>query len=417
MKRILAILSLLMGCGRISLPTDLFSGHDSLSTADDFRVHEWGTFTSVVRSTGFELEGLHHEEERLPEFVYGRAALNSAQSNPHCNAGDTKCVDTPPGGFSGVTQKLETPVIYFYGTGVSSAIVHVDFPTGLISQWYPNAQNFYPPLGPTPIAQGSMDWHIQLVPGLGGFPEVPANDIWAPSRRVRSIPVKVAEEHEQFIFYRGLGSFMIPELQVTAHADGTVSLVNHSTEEIQNIFMLHVHNGGGAIQEMGPLAQAQAITHMRPPAVEGKESNLDQYVVKAQKQIATALIQDGLTDDEAQAMVDTWSKSYFRSHGLRFLYLVPRTWIDRLLPIQITPVPQELVRVFIGRVDVLTQAEEQQALLKVQRAYQQQTLNLPIIEELGRFAEPKLRRVRELTSDEKFKSYCTDLIALANQSR
>ena len=45
-----------------------------------------------------------------------------------------------------------------------------------------------------------------------------------------------------------------------------------------------------------------------------------------------ALERTGLTADESQAMVKTWTKSYFKSEGLRLLYVVPRAWTDGLLP-------------------------------------------------------------------------------------
>src|SRR5687767_6251127 len=71
-------------------------------------VHEWGTFTSVRGSTGAQLEGLHHEEEALPSFVHGRGVMASGVMMTMGN----KDLEAQP---SSVTQKLETPVLYFYG--------------------------------------------------------------------------------------------------------------------------------------------------------------------------------------------------------------------------------------------------------------------------------------------------------------
>jgi hypothetical protein len=36
----------------------------------NYVAHEWGTFTSVINKDGQQLQGLHHEEEALPRFVY-----------------------------------------------------------------------------------------------------------------------------------------------------------------------------------------------------------------------------------------------------------------------------------------------------------------------------------------------------------
>src|SRR5579859_4215769 len=86
-------------------------------------VHEWGTFTSVNSSAGTLMEGLHHEEEALPTFVYGRGKLQ----NPTAPPTGTKGFELLP---TGVTQKLETPVLYFYGAPGANVHVRVDFPAG-----------------------------------------------------------------------------------------------------------------------------------------------------------------------------------------------------------------------------------------------------------------------------------------------
>src|SRR5438477_12030332 len=49
----------------------------SPAIASDLVVHEWGTFTSVQGADGVSLEGLSHEEEPLPDFVYSRAKVRA----------------------------------------------------------------------------------------------------------------------------------------------------------------------------------------------------------------------------------------------------------------------------------------------------------------------------------------------------
>ena len=90
-------------------------------------------------------------------------------------------------------------------------------------------------------------------------------------------------------------------------------------------------------------------------------------VAGAANVVADALIDAGLYPDEARAMVDTWRRSYFESDGLRVLYVTPPAWVDQILPIEITPRPEELTRVFIGRIEVLT-SEREQLLLEQLRA-------------------------------------------------
>jgi hypothetical protein len=387
----IAWLFVVAGCSAPGVPTGGTS-----PASQGLVVHEWGTFTSVVASTGERLVGLHHEEEPLPAFVHGRAAVDT---------GHKQMESTPVG----VTQKLETPVLYFYAPSPQAVEVRVAFPQGIVSQWFPDAADFAPALGTaTSIAGGAMTWRAQLQPGLDGFPPVAPDDIWAPSRHVAATPLAIGAEHEQFIFYRGLGAFDVP-LAVTARNDGTFSVENRSSDPIAALFLLRLHFDGGAIVPLGALGAGQSLANVVPP-VDGKERNVDQYVADASTQIAAALVATGLTADEAQAMVDTWSKSYFRSEGLRLLYMVPRTWTDRLLPIAIAPEPTALVRTLVGRVEMLTPIDEQEVLDLVRSAALSAMPATTFAPQLGRFAEPKLRRALEMLDDPTAKSYCAGLI-------
>jgi hypothetical protein len=71
-----------------------------------------------------------------------------------------------------------------------------------------------------------------------------------------------------------------------------------------------------------------------------------------------ALVKAGLYDDEATAMLKTWELSYFKSPGLRFFYIVPRSWVDKVLPLKITGAPTEITRVMVGRIELITDAQK-----------------------------------------------------------
>src|SRR5688572_29637672 len=116
-------------------------------------VHEWGTFTTLRGSDGSVLSGLYIEEEQLPPFVYHHPGFSPdpiIQTNGYRPVKD-------------VTVKMETPVLYFYSPIERNVKVHVDFPSGTISQWYP--QRSGGELTPTsdtidlgkPMT-GSIDW-------------------------------------------------------------------------------------------------------------------------------------------------------------------------------------------------------------------------------------------------------------------
>ena len=92
------------------------AGPAALTSPSPLVIHEWGTFVSMEGSDGLALEGLHHDEAELPEFVHSRG---KDQLRLHAT-------------FS----NLETPVIYFYPGGPESvgyANVRVDFPEGIVT--------------------------------------------------------------------------------------------------------------------------------------------------------------------------------------------------------------------------------------------------------------------------------------------
>ena len=57
-------------------------------------------------------------------------------------------------------------------------------------------------------------------------------------------------------------------------------------------------------------------------------------------------------------MVETWRDSWFEE-GMRLLYLVPREFVDRVLPLDIAPRPREVARVFMGRAELLDPARRE----------------------------------------------------------
>src|SRR5262245_49090479 len=110
--------------------TGLAGDGPDCAPADRFVVHEWGTFTSVQGSEGIALEGLTREEEALPRFVYDRTKIRDCP----LRAKGWKGLEVPA---EHVTQKMETPVLYFHSAAQRRVRVRVDFVRGLISQWYP----------------------------------------------------------------------------------------------------------------------------------------------------------------------------------------------------------------------------------------------------------------------------------------
>ncbi len=343
--------------------------------------HEWGTFTAVAGSDGRLHYGMHHAEEALPDFVH------------RYDDGDAP----PP---SAVNEKLETPVIYFYAPRALDVVVEVGFPQGIVSEWYPRATSFDGDAGA--MRDGRMRWDLSLVPRAPRLVPVPDDSQWAPSRRVDATTVIAGEEEERFLFYRGLGRFDTP---LTIRHDGArIVLENDAAEIVPAAFLLHVHSGGARVESLGAIPPGERILLLEPSP---KEHDPDVYLEDARAAVRHALVAAGLTPDEAIAMIDTWSNSYFASPGMRVLYVLPRAWSDSLLPLRIEPVPTELVRVLVGRVEVMAPAEERAiadrletlAVAMPSDASTSAILERMDVDSLGRLAEPKLRRAIELVDD------------------
>jgi hypothetical protein len=115
----------------------------------------------------------------------------------------------------------------------------------------------------------------------------------------------------------------------------------------------------------------------------------------------------GLYEREAEAMLNTWRDSWFEE-GLRVFYLMPRRTTDAILPITIDPPPAELVRVMVGRTELITPETEQNVSELVSKLDDpSQSVREAARQELdryGRFTEPILKQVLEHSTDQQMKT-------------
>ena len=61
-------------------------------------------------------------------------------------------------------------------------------------------------------------------------------------------------------------------------------------------------------------------------------------------------------------MIQTWWRSYFKTPGRRVFWMVPRSFTDQTLPLVLDPTPKSIVRVMVGRAELLTPSFERQLL-------------------------------------------------------
>ena len=199
-----------------------------------FEAHEWGTFTSVVDSTGKTQNGMYHEDEVLPDFVHGYGELR-AEIKPPVFVPPTPVTPRPPCHskvcFGGdelmqnmITQKMETPVIYFYANTQQAVNISVRFPEGVITETYPGPVSTFPTMSdPHIIGNGQSQFQINILNSkLSGGPFVPAGNIYSHARAVNSNLITSGAEQEKFLFYRGLGRFQ-PKIAITSK-DGSLKL-------------------------------------------------------------------------------------------------------------------------------------------------------------------------------------------------
>jgi len=97
---------------------------------------------------------------------------------------------------------------------------------------------------------------------------------------------------------------------------------------------------------------------------------------------------------------------------LRVLYVLPRAWTDAIVPLQLSPAPSALARVFVGRVEIFTAKEEAAMLGLVRNAVETGTPSWEFPgDRLGRFAEPKLWRLKSLANDARDRQYISSLLS------
>jgi hypothetical protein len=386
-------------------------------------VHEWGTNTVVSASNGSLELGLHHEEEDLPGFVYDRLKAVT----PEDRASGTPMADV----------KMETPVVYFYSESPLTVHANVRFPSGVFTQWYPGVAAFSPPLvwanldnpptdpamGPLLVSQncveryqtnGLLDWGafelLGEAPAASALPPAGLDEFtWSYARNVASRALRFpAGETEQFLFYRGLSTVELPAT-TRASADGHLSLENTADVPLGALFVLDVRSDGGAFEMHAGGVAAGATFDFDAPDESAREP-LDTFTASLAEAVTGALDATGLYHDEALAMVNTWSRQWFRTPGLRVFYLAPQAWTDSVLPLTLDPVPDSLVRVMMVRVELLTPEVESLDAAAADRFASDAGAAQAYFDALGRFAEPRLRRALETVPSDAGTAYLAELV-------
>ena len=113
-----------------------------------------------------------------------------------------------------------------------------------------------------------------------------------------------------------------------------------------------VEGGRGAYAYRPALAPGEQATGVIPTMDRARP--LAEFTEAIADDLAAKLAESGLYAKEARAMVNTWKTSYFQTDGIRVLFVLPQSWTDSFIPIRILPRPRELVRVMVGRLELLS---------------------------------------------------------------
>jgi len=345
----------------------------TITRSENLVVHEWGTFTSIAGKDGVALEWRPlNGSSDLPKFVH-----TIQNADPGLRHG--------PKAQMTAAIRMETPVLYFYSPSDTEVSVKVDFPKGKITEWYPQAR----------FVNTAIDWgRLKITPGAAvNLPVDYSASHYFAARETDSAPVQVCAtngkpaQQEKFLFYRGVGTFDLP---LSVKLDGKNILLK-TNEVIPHVIIFENRAGKIGFRSIDNLAGEMTIE--RPP--------LDQHADSVIQDLRQVLVSSGLYEKEADAMIKTWRDSWFEE-GSRLFYVLPRQTTDAVLPITIDPRPLDLVRVLVGRAEMITPEMEKSVKQKVSllsdpsakvRAEAAQS-----IRKYGRFSEPILK---DILRDEK----------------
>ena len=327
-------------------------------------VHEWGTFTSVAADDGSPVEWVPQlGPQELPCFVE-RVNMNIK-------------------GWLPATVRMETPVLYFYSAEKRTVDVRVKFRRGAITEWYPRADVFPKEILPAslklPGLEGTVTWNgVEVLPRADEtYPVGDKSNHYYAARRTDASPVEVGNQREKFLFYRGVGNFTVP-VSARLSADGHVTAASSSGRPLGDVMLFE--NQGGTIKFRAVQSKEPSATLTLPSSAAGIDA--------VRKSLVATLVQRGLFAKEAAAMVETWRDSWFEE-GQRLFYIVDRRDVDDILPLDVTPAPTAVARVFVGRIELITPsviAEVRSALEAGDKA---------AVRRYGRFLRPILQRISQ----------------------
>jgi len=336
-------------------------------------VHEWGTFTVLQDETGDALPGVNINEESLPKFVHRLSpdlAPDSHELAPVLGLGTHRRFASKgiARSFPGARMRMETPILYFYPPTSEpfEVDVRVDFHRGWISEWYPDAVSDAPgfsakkPRLPADRS-GSISWTGLRVGSNRPVPHTGSNVWLAPRIHAPATVATKAGQAERYLFYRGVADLPAP-LRVIRDGDALCIEANGNDQRGFHYPVLWLADiradGRIAFRELPAIdADAGDVLQRVPARFDGAAYRKPG---RLRESMSRALRSAGLFAAEAKAMLDTWQISYFQSPGLRLFFVLPRKWVDKILPLSLSR-GASIERVMVGRIELITPEQRELA--------------------------------------------------------
>jgi hypothetical protein len=216
---------------------------------------------------------------------------------------------------------------------------------------------------------------------VGEFPRELQDSHYYAARDTAASPLRVqtskGEQQEKFLFYRGASAMRLP-ISAKLDSAGKLEVRNLGEEEIPTVILFERRGESVGYRIAGAVADQASL---EPPVLDGTVDTLC-------GDLEGILVSRGLYPDEAHAMVETWRHSWFEE-GSRLIYIVPSGFLNHVLPLNIDPLPGETVRVFVGRLEIVTPATIQ----AVKNAIASD--DDAVVEKYARFLEPILQTIRD----------------------
>ena len=328
---------------------------------DDLVVHEWGVFT-VFNDVKYANVDRKEEWGSLPSFFYRQF---------------------PKERLCWVPSGWDKPIVYFYAKKTPLNVrVKVSFPEGAPVVWWPAVADPVEDTfkdGPNPIRLQpfrSLTWDAwigdivplpdpQLPPLKVDDFKLPA-DCWVQQARLPSAsrltvigniegPPKVLipgskdrHETERFLYYDGLVS--APDYLRCEKIDAkSVTLRNLVKFDIARLFVIDRRAketvGFAFVDGTKQSLKAGSSLKIEPRPIDPKD-----WPATGVKQVRQALLDAGLFEAEADALLKIWDKRLLQADGVTAFHILPAAEYDRMLPIEISlpePAPRP-VRVGIA---------------------------------------------------------------------